>query len=250
MGAKVIGFHAIEEALKSAGNGSTLYVCRGGEKRNDKLVFLAKSNGKTLVKKLSQSEMEKNFPGIENAKKAVLVLAGPARDAISATSGIGVKEFCNSLKDGEGALVLVLDSITDPHNLGAILRSCDLFNVNLVITGQKRSASVNETVLRISSGAARYVKIATVTNLNREIQILKDNGFWVYGADMAGTSSYKTKFTPRSAIVMGSEGSGLSRLISENCDEIVSIPMSGHIDSLNVSVAAGILLYEVRRTLT
>jgi len=247
MGAKVIGFHAIEEALKSAGHGSTLYVCRNGEKRNEKLVFLAKSNGKTLVKKLSEIEMEKKFLGKENAKKAVLVLGGVARDSVSVVSGMSIKEFCGGLKDGEGAVVLVLDSITDPHNLGAILRSCDLFNVDLVITGQKRSASVNETVLRISSGAARYVNMATVTNLNRELQTLKDTGFWVYGADMSGTSSYKTKFAPRSVIVMGSEGNGLSRLVSSNCDEIVSIPMSGHIDSLNVSVAAGILLYEVRR---
>ena len=105
----------------------------------------------------------------------------------------------------------------------------------------------NETVVKVSSGAAQYVPLSVVTNLSREIKTLKDNGFWIYGADMAGEDSYNTKFPKRTAIVMGSEGDGISQLVRKNCDYIISIPMRGHIDSLNVSVAAGILLYEFRR---
>ena len=142
----------------------------------------------------------------------------------------------------------MLDGITDPHNLGAILRSADQFGVDLVIIPERRSVQANETVQKVSSGAAQYVKMSVVTNLSREIAYLKENGFWVYGADMSGNSSYEEKFSKRSVIVMGSEGDGISQLVRKNCDYITSIPMQGHIDSLNVSVATGILLYEYRRT--
>ncbi|MBR5669263.1 MAG: 23S rRNA (guanosine(2251)-2'-O)-methyltransferase RlmB, partial [Spirochaetales bacterium] len=160
---------------------------------------------------------------------------------------MSVQDFCKSLKEDQGALVLALDEITDPHNLGAILRSADQFSAALIIVPERRSASANETVIRISSGAAQYITMATVPNLARELDVLKDYGFWVYGADMNGDSSYNMKFPKRTVIVMGSEGSGMRSLVRAKCDHIVSIPMSGHIDSLNVSVAAGILMYEFRR---
>ena len=117
-----------------------------------------------------------------------------------------------------------------------------------MIIPERRSVQANETVVKVSSGAAQYVPISVVTNLSRAIATLKDNGFWIYGADMAGESSYTIDFARRTAIVMGSEGDGISQLVRKNCDHIVSIPMRGHIDSLNVSVAAGILLYEFRRS--
>ncbi len=246
MGEKITGIHAIEEALKSASHGSTLYLLKG-DKRNSSLEFKAQANGKTAVKKVSSAELDK-LAGSTDHRGAVL-------DIGSRSSGfrggriqeITVDEFCRSLKDGQNALVLALDEITDPHNLGAILRSADQFSAALIIVPERRSASANETVIRISSGAAQYVKLATVTNLSRELEALKDHGFWVYGADMNGESSYSTKFSPRSVIVMGSEGSGMRALVRSKCDHVVSIPMSGHIDSLNVSVAAGILMYEYRR---
>lgn len=142
---------------------------------------------------------------------------------------------------------MILDGITDPHNLGAILRSADQFGADLVLIPERRAVQANETVVKVSSGAAQYVPVAVVTNLTREIKTLKDNGFWIYGADMNGDSSYSEKFASRTCIVMGSEGDGISTLVRRNCDYIVSIPMQGHIDSLNVSVAAGILMYEFRR---
>lgn len=246
MGEKVYGYHAIEEALKKAAMGSTLYLQRNGGDRTQNLEFQAKMTGKVAVKKLSKEELQRMMPDVD-LRGALLDLGGPRRGA-SRLQETTVEEFCNKLEENQDALVLILDGITDPHNLGAILRSADQFGADLVLIPERRSVQANETVVKVSSGAAQYVPVAVVTNLNREIQHLKDNGFWIYGADMKGTNSYEEKFTSRAAIVMGSEGDGMSNLVRKNCDYIVSIPMQGHIDSLNVSVAAGILMYEYRRT--
>lgn len=245
MGEKVYGFHAIEEALKKAGMGSTLYVQRQGGERIESLVREAKLTGKVAVKKLSKDELERMMPGAD-VRGAILDLGGPRRGA-SRLIETTVEEFCDRLGENDGALVLILDGITDPHNLGAILRSADQFEVDLVLIPERRSVQANETVVKVSSGAAQYVPLSVVTNLTREIKTLKDNGFWIYGADMAGEESYSMSFPARTAIVMGSEGNGISQLVRKNCDHIISIPMRGHIDSLNVSVATGILLYEFRR---
>ncbi len=245
MGEKVYGYHAIEEALKKAGMGSTLYVQRQGGERIEALVMEAKLTGKVAVKKLSKDELERMMPGAD-VRGAILDLGGPRRGA-SRLIETSVEEFCERLGEDDGALVLILDGITDPHNLGAILRSADQFGVDLVMIPERRAVQANETVVKVSSGAAQYVPISVVTNLTREIKVLKDNGFWIYGADMAGEDSYSMAFPRRTAIVMGSEGDGISQLVRKNCDHIISIPMQGHIDSLNVSVAAGILLYEFRR---
>lgn len=150
----------------------------------------------------------------------------------------------------EQATVIMLDSVTDPHNVGAILRSCDQFGASLAILPERRGvkdATSNEVVARSSAGASAWVPVAAVPNLSRAIQVLKDAGFWVYGADAGGTSVTQAEFPPRTAIVMGSEGSGISRLLRESCDALLSIPTCGRLDSLNVSVAAGIMLHEVRR---
>lgn len=245
MGERVIGFHAIEEALKKVRAGSTLYIVRNGGERIKDIELQAQLTGKVAIKKLSHAELDRMAPGADH-RGAVLDLGGP-RTGASRLMETDTKTFCEKLSADQGALVLILDGITDPHNLGAILRSADQFGVDLVILPERRSVQANETVHRVSSGAAQYVPMSIVTNLVREIGVLKDFGFWIYGADMAGDNSYKTEFAHRSAIVMGSEGSGISMLVRKSCDHIASIPMQGHIDSLNVSVATGILLYEFRR---
>lgn len=245
MGEKIYGHHAIEEALKKAFAGSTLYIVRGGGPALAALERQAVLTGKVAVRKVSRPELERMMPGCD-VRGAVLDMGGPRRGA-SHLKETSVKEFCNGMEEGSGALVLVLDGITDPHNLGAILRSADQFGVDLVVIPERRSVQANETVVRVSSGAAQYVPIAVVTNIAREIETLKEHGFWIYGADMSGEVSYDMDYAHRSAIVMGSEGDGLSQLVRKRCDIITSIPMQGHIDSLNVSVATGILLYEYRR---
>ena len=149
-----------------------------------------------------------------------------------------------------GGNVVILDGVEDSHNVGAIIRSCDQFGASLVVMPARHSAndfSDNEIIARSSAGASAYVPVSVVTNLVRAVQQLKDAGFWVYGADAGGENVTKLNFPAKTCIVMGSEGKGIARLLEEQCDSIVSIPTCGKIDSLNVSVAAGVLLYEVYR---
>ncbi len=241
----IIGFHAIEEGLKNAPGGSVLYIAREMCSKAEVLENLARMNRKTIVRKVTGTELDR-LAGSSNHRGALLVLGSRSKSS-SASRQLTVQEFCSNLKEEEGALVLILDGITDPHNLGAILRSADQFSVSLVIIPSRRSAQSNQTVVKVSSGAAHYVNQAVVTNLNREIEYLKSRGFWVYGAAMGGESLHTTVFPKRTALVLGSEGRGISQLTEKLCDHIVAIPTTGNIDSLNVSVAAGIFLYEIRR---
>lgn len=149
--------------------------------------------------------------------------------------------------NGITPLIVILDQLTDPHNLGAILRSCDAFNVIGVIYKKHNSVSLNGTVAKVSTGAINFVNCCEVTNLTRAIEALKKNGFWVVGLD--GEANSKFKDVPQNAplaVVVGSEGYGISRLVKENCDLICAIPMFGHVNCLNASVACSIALYALR----
>ncbi len=158
-----------------------------------------------------------------------------------------IEDAIRELATRDHALVVVLDSITDPQNVGAIIRSADQFGVDLVVLPEHRGATDFEVIARTSAGASSWVPVAIVPNLVRVAEMLKESGFWVYGADAGGTKATSVGFAAKTALVMGSEGSGIARLLREKCDEIVSIPTRGKLDSLNVSVATGILLYEIRR---
>ena len=147
----------------------------------------------------------------------------------------------------EPALLLVLDGVTDPHNLGACLRNADAFGAHAVIVPKDRAVGVNATVAKAASGAADTVPVITVTNLARTLRDLKSKGVWILGADAGGESLFDADVTGPVAWVLGAEGSGLRRLTRELCDRIVGIPLSGTVASLNVSVAAGICLFATRR---
>jgi len=247
MANRITGYHAIEEALKQAPAGSVLFLCRNSERRNERLESLAKAaGGKVIVRKIAKVELDRMVPDVDH-RGAMLEIQETSRERRMAVKAVTVKDFAKGLQEGQGAVVLMLDGITDVQNLGAIMRSADQFSVDLVVVPERRSAQADATVAGISSGASQYVPTATVVNLVREIEILKEHGFWVYGADMAGEALPSVVFPKRTVIVMGSEGDGLSQLVAKSCDHIVSIPTNGHIDSLNVSVAAGVLLYEARR---
>lgn len=151
-----------------------------------------------------------------------------------------------SLKGNQ--LILVLDSVTDPHNLGACLRSADAFGVDALIIPKDRSAAITPVVHKVSSGASQNIPVAMVSNLARSLQDLKQQGFWIYGlAGEAESSLFETEFTQPTVLVLGAEGTGLRRLTKEHCDFLVNIPMFGTVESLNVSVATGISLFEIRR---
>ena len=147
----------------------------------------------------------------------------------------------------EPPFVIICDGIEDPHNLGAIIRTAEASGVHGVIIPQRRSASLNAVVAKSSAGALEYMRVARVNNLNNEIDKLKQNGMWIYAADMDGETWCSTDMKGSCGLVIGSEGRGVSRLVKEKCDKIVSLPMLGNINSLNASVAAGILMYEIVR---
>ncbi|MDR2730009.1 MAG: 23S rRNA (guanosine(2251)-2'-O)-methyltransferase RlmB [Treponema sp.] len=230
------GFHAIEERIKYGGCGPLLLAKAGPRARE--LVTLA-VNSKVRVDRVGTFELDKLAP--DNRGIALQVEdAGNSAD-------ISLEDFITSLGDKKDALVLILDEITDPHNYGAILRSCDQFGADLVLNRNRRSAKNADVISKTSAGAVSWVLQADTSNLVRAVDDLKDADFWVYGAEMNGDPVYEKELSGRIALVMGSEGSGISRLLRERCDSMVGIPSFGRIDSLNVSVAAGVLLYEVRR---
>lgn len=148
----------------------------------------------------------------------------------------------------EPPLLLVLDQVTDPHNLGACLRSADAFGVDAVVLPKDRAVGVNATVAKAASGAADTVPVVTVTNLARALRQMQACGLWIVGADTGGESLFDAALDGPLALVLGAEGEGLRRLTRESCDRIVGIPLSGSVESLNVSVAAGICLYAVKRS--
>lgn len=142
------------------------------------------------------------------------------------------------------SLLVMLDHIEDPHNFGAIIRSCEAAGVDGIIIPTDRSVEVNSTVIKTSVGTTEKMKIARVTNLNQTIKLLKEKGYWVFGTDMDGTDYTKLDYKGKTCIICGNEGSGMSKLVRENCDFIASIPMRGEVNSLNASVATAIIVFE------
>ena len=244
------GFHAVEERLRECSSNPksskniTIYYSNPGP-RVKKILSLAKSISIPCME-VSTEELDKkaaSLPETARDHRGIILCAFEKKKKSQ-----NLVDFDQWLKDcPEHATVILLDSVTDPHNVGAIIRSCDQFGASLMVLPERRSASnvqENQIIARSSAGASAWVKISVVSNLVRTVQALKDAGFWVYAADAGGVPLQKISFAEKTCIVMGSEGSGISRLLSQNCDTAVSIPTCGKIDSLNVSVAAGVLLYE------
>ena len=238
MAEMITSLHGIEETLKDPPMGAELLVGKRNA-RVEGLVALAKK-GNVAVREASDADLTKTAEGREH-RGAVLVLPEGRK-----TRETSLEEFLASF-DQDNGLVVLLDGVTDPQNYGAILRSADQFAADLVLIPARRSASDTPAVSAASAGAMAWVPHAVVTNLTRALGQLKEKGFWIYGADMAGTTVAQAKLTGKVALVLGSEGKGLSRLVRDTCDVVVSIPTRGRLDSLNVSVSAGILMYEVRR---
>lgn len=157
-----------------------------------------------------------------------------------------IEEILADVPDGKLPLLLMLDGLEDPHNLGAILRTCDAIGVDGIIIGKNRSVGLNSTVAKVSTGAIHHVKVAQVTNLTRTLDMLKEKSFWVVGCDMQDAKDYRSvDYNMPLVVVIGSEGYGISRLVKKNCDINVFLPMVGHVNSLNASVATAVMLYQV-----
>ena len=244
------GFHSVEEKVRSSQNkketGLKILYAKPGP-RVKKIISQAKTQGipcsETTEKELNSlvsnlSETAKEHRGI--------VLISENEKQVSENK-VDFDQFLKSIENKDSSIVVMLDSITDPHNVGAIIRSCDQFGVDLVVLPERRGASESEIIGRSSAGASAWVQTSVVSNLVRTVEKLKEAGFWIYGADAGGETAGQTSLQGKIALVMGSEGSGISRLLEEKCDKIISIPTCGKLDSLNVSVACGVLLYEIKR---
>ncbi len=157
-----------------------------------------------------------------------------------------VTEILDAIPQNKQPLLLMLDGLEDPHNLGAILRTCDAVGVDGVIIPKNRSVGLNATVAKVSTGAIHHVKVAQVTNLTRTLEMLKKESFWVVGCELENSQDYREiDYNMPTVLVIGSEGFGMSRLVKKSCDIQVVLPMVGHVNSLNASVAAAVLLYQV-----
>jgi len=237
----LIGIHAVTSALKTAaGDVEWLRVlAESHNKRLSEVESLAQESG-TKVIKCPLSELDK-LSGQQRHQGVIAGFKG---------SNVAAENRLESILDSiEGTpLILVLDGIQDPHNLGACLRTADAAGVQLVVICKDRSAGITPVVRRAASGAAETLKIIQATNLARVLRTLKKRGIWLAGtSDEATDSLYATDLTGPLALVVGSEGSGLRRLTTDICDYLVRIPMAGQVESLNVSVATGVSLYEINR---
>lgn len=235
----IFGVLPVLEALRAnARRIDKIVVAEGArEKRLQEIFDLARSNG-IRVDRVSREALER------------LVEINANHQGVVAFAAAGEYVDVDDLLDGanEPQLIVVLDGVEDPRNLGAVLRSVEGAGADGVIIPDRRAVGLTEVVAKSSAGAVEYVKVAKVTNLNRLIEDLKTRRIWVVGTSGDATMSYTDwDWRQPSALVLGAEGSGLHRLVAENCDALVNIPMYGKIDSLNVSVAAGVILFEARR---
>ena len=258
----ITGFHAIEEKIKSLEKNSKaiLFYNKPGP-RVKKIIAFAQSlceskNALIVCRQVEVHELEKlvsTLPELARDHRGiVLQLPGNQKEESNQIEfsdlKIHLKNRISSITENQKSVVMILDSITDPHNVGAIIRSCDQFGADLVVLPSRRGASTDSEIIgRSSAGASSWVPYMVVPNLIRVIELLKEEGYWIYGADAGGENlnDLVVQKNDKVAIVMGSEGSGMSRIVRENCDKILSIPTCGKLDSLNVSVAAGILLYRI-----
>lgn len=234
----VVGRNAVLEVLDSKLTVEKILVAKGDTSGSiNKIIPIAKEKGIPIIE-ADRRKLDSMSGG--ESHQGVIAYVTPYRYS-------EVRDILDKAAEkGEKPFIIILDEIEDPHNLGSIIRTAELSGVHGVIIPKRRSASVNSTVYKTSAGAVNHMLIAKVSNLAREVDELKEAGVFVYGADMDGDSaSFATDFSGGVALIIGNEGKGISRLLKEKCDSIVSIPMAGKLNSLNASVAAGILMYEV-----
>lgn len=235
----IIGRHPVREALETGRKINKIFVQDGlSGKAIDHIIHLARKQ-KIVVSFVPKTKLDQ-LSDQENHQGVVL--------STSPTEYASIDELfeVSEAKD-ERPFFIMLDGIEDPHNLGSIIRTADAAGAHGVIIPNRRSASLTGIVAKASAGAVEHVKVARVTNLSQTIQELKDRGLWIFGTDVKGTDYRQWNTDSPICLVIGSEGTGISRLVKENVDELVTIPMNGNVQSLNASVAASILMFEVFR---
>ena len=233
------GRNAVMEAFRSGKTIDRVYVLKGCQDGPINSILREARKHDTLVNFVAKERLDQ------------MSETGKHQGVIASAAAYAYAEVEDMLKlaeeKGEPPFLFLLDDIEDPHNLGAIIRTANLAGAHGVIIPKRRAVGLTATVARTSAGALNYTPVAKVTNLSATIEELKERGMWFVCADMGGTTMYDLNLTGPIGLVIGNEGDGVSRLVKEKCDFVASIPMKGEIDSLNASVAAGVLAYEIVR---
>lgn len=228
----IIGRNAVKEALRA--NRSIQRIMINSESKGlDDIIKLAKSNNieirKTPLEKLNT--YGKNHQGV-----------------VALVSSVEFADLTEVIANCSNTpLLILLDGIEDPHNTGAIIRSAECFGATAVLFPKRHSAPINSTVAKTSAGALEHIPLVQIGNISQTIKLLKKSGFWIFGAHMDGVTASEVKMDMPMVLVIGNEGKGISRLVKDECDYLIKVPMQGQLNSLNASVAASILMYEVRR---
>ncbi len=231
----LVGRNPIREALRAGRDIEKLLVARGELIGSAREIVAMARDAKIIVQEVDRVRLDQMAP---NHQGLIAVASAYSYKTVDDMLALAKAR-------GEEPLLVILDGVTDPHNLGAIIRSAECAGAHGVIIPERRAVGLTPAAVKASAGAVEYLPVAREVNLNRVIERLKREGIWIYGTAMNGEDYRRVNFSGPAALVIGSEGEGMSRLVEENCDKIVSLPMKGHIDSLNASVAAGILLYAV-----
>ncbi len=233
------GRNPVTEALRSDAQIDTILISREAAQGSmSKIIELAKEKD-VRVKNVDKATLDR----LSENKRHQGVIAEAMEYEYKEVDDI----LDYAAKKGEKPFVVILDEITDVHNLGAIIRSAECMGAHGVIIPKRRAAQINGVVAKSSAGAIEYLPVARVTNISRTLEELKEKGLWIYGADMEGKNVSDEKFDSPVGLVIGSEGSGIGKLIKEKCDCLVKIPMKGSIDSLNASCAASVIIYEIMK---
>lgn len=236
----IIGRNAVKEALKSGRAADSLLIQRGELSGSVRPIIAQCKEKGIIVKEVDQKKLD--FMCGHAHHQGVIMIA-------AAHEYSTVEEILRKAEEKkEDPFVIICDSLEDPHNLGAIIRTADAAGAHGVIIPERRSVSLSGIVGKTSAGALEYVPVARVKNITATIKQLKEKGLWIYCADMDGTPYRKADLSGSIALVVGGEGAGVSRLVKENCDGVLSIPMKGNVNSLNASVAAAILIFEAAET--
>ena len=236
---KIEGRNAVLEAFRSGKTIDKLFVLDGCQDGPIKSITREARKGDTIINYVNRERLDQ----ISETGKHQGVIAISAAYDYAEVGDI----LTNAQAKGEAPFIIILDGIEDPHNLGAIIRTANQAGAHGIIIPKRRAVGLTPTVARTSAGAINYTPVAKVTNITQTIKDLKDKGMWFVCADMNGTPMYDLNLTGSIGLVIGNEGDGVSKLVKENCDMIATIPMKGDIDSLNASVATGVLAYEIVR---
>lgn len=235
----IFGRNNVIEAIRSGRQIDKIFVSEGGGGSVGKIIALASENRIPIIR-MSHSKLDQKFSG-ENHQGVAAVVA--VRDYASLDDIIALAE-----SRGEPPFIIIADEIADPHNLGAIIRSAECFGAHGVVISKRRAVGLTASVEKAAGGALNYMPVAKVANLVATVEELKSNGVWVYCCDMDGVNTYyEQNYDGAVALVVGSEGSGVSALLKKKCDFIVKIPMAGKVSCLNASVAASIVMQEIAK---